>query len=272
MIYDCFTYFNEDLILELRLNTLDKFVDKFVLVEATRDHSGKKKKLNFDSKKFLKFKDKIIYIVVDDLPITTNEFYRDGVYQHENFVRENFQRNQIVRGLKNTNDEDLIIISDVDEIPNLSNINLNKVEKCEVFFQKLFYYKFNLLNTDCLNWQGSKILKKKYLTTPQEIRNLSYKKSRFWQIKRKLKNPKVILNGGWHFSYIMSPNDIFLKINSFGHSELNSEMIDVNKIEKRINNCEDVFGRNIKFKKIHLDASFPEYILNNKSLFEKFIM
>ena len=96
MIFDCFTYFNDDLITDLRLNTLDKFVDKFIIVEATTDHSGKKKELCFDLKKFEKFKHKIRYIIVDDLPKNTKPFYYNKRMWHENMVRDEYQRNQIL--------------------------------------------------------------------------------------------------------------------------------------------------------------------------------
>ena len=119
MIFDCFTYFNDDLITDLRLKTLDKFVDKFVIVEATTDHAGVKKNLNFDLKKFELFKDKIRYIIVDDLPINTKPFYFNRRMWHKNMVREEYQRNQILRGLYDAEDDDLIVISDNDEIPNL---------------------------------------------------------------------------------------------------------------------------------------------------------
>ena len=97
MIYDCFTYFNDDLITELRLNTLNKYVDKFVIVEATTDHSGKDKELNFKLNKFSNFKDKIRYIVVDDLPKNTKSFYHNRRMWHKNMVREEYQRNQILK-------------------------------------------------------------------------------------------------------------------------------------------------------------------------------
>ena len=117
-IYDCFQFFDEEHILDLRLNILYEFIDFFVLVESTIDHQGKPKKLNFDSKKFKKFNDKIIYIVVDD----TAEVIKKPHFGGESLV-EQHQRNSLTRGLKKCHEDDLIILSDVDEIPDLKKLN-----------------------------------------------------------------------------------------------------------------------------------------------------
>ena len=130
-IYDCFQFFNEEHILDLRFNVLNEFVDHFVFVESTTDHQGKTKKLNFDPKKFKKFSDKIIYIVVDD----TNEKIKKPHSGGESLV-EQHQRNSLMRGLKNCNDDDLIILSDVDEIPDLSKLHLFKKKINMQFFLK----------------------------------------------------------------------------------------------------------------------------------------
>ena len=110
-IYDCFSYWDEDLLLELRLNILNDYVDFFIIVEGNKTWQNNQKKLNFDIEKFNKFKNKIIYIPVKDLPDGDNPY-----------LRENFQRNCIIRGLSNAKDNDLIIISDLDEIPNPKKI------------------------------------------------------------------------------------------------------------------------------------------------------
>ena len=124
---DCFLYHNEDLILDIRVNTLNKFVDKFVIVESKYDHQGNKKKLNFDIKKFNRIRKKIIYLIIDEFP-----------KKMSNWERENYQRNFIMKGLEGFDDNDYIIISDVDEIPNLLKLsNLDKF-KYTVFQQKMF--------------------------------------------------------------------------------------------------------------------------------------
>ena len=129
-IYDCFMYFDEDLLLDLRLNTLDKFVKKFVITEATYTHNGAKKKLNFDIKKFNKFKDKIIYLVVDKQPEKILDFVDSDNKDQKGeklilngMARDYFQREQLTRGIEDATNDDLILISDLDEIPNLKNVN-----------------------------------------------------------------------------------------------------------------------------------------------------
>ena len=155
-IYDCFIYFDEDLLLDIRLNILDKFVDKFVIVESTVNHQGKSKKLHFDIKKYKKFEHKVNYIIVDDTPDNIKKPHEGG----ESLV-ERHQRNSIMKGLKNANDNDLIILSDVDEIPNLNKLNEYNKNKYAVFSQKMFMYKLNFLNVKENNWHGSKICLKK---------------------------------------------------------------------------------------------------------------
>ena len=155
-IFDCFQYFNEEHIADLRFNIMNQFVDKFVIVESTVNHQGKPKKLNFDISKYGKFKSKINYIVVDDTPENFKKPHKGG----ESLV-EQHQRNSIVRGLKNANDNDLVILSDVDEIPNLNKLDEFDRNKYAVFSQKMFMYKLNLLNMDENNWHGSKICLKK---------------------------------------------------------------------------------------------------------------
>ena len=275
MIFDCFTYNNEDLILELRLNTLDKFVDKFVIIEATSDHAGNKKKLNFDIKKFKTFKKKIRYIVVDDMPKNTKSFYYNKRFWHKNIVRDEYQRNQIVRGLFDAKDEDLILISDIDEIPNLVNIKNASFKKYAVFNQKFYKFKLNLLAPGQTPYQGSRVIRKKYLKgkiTPQWLRYQYTKRIKFWQFHRHFTNPTVITEGGWHFSFIVSPEKVKNKMQSYAHGELNIDKFkDTSYIKERISNFKDIFSDG-PLKKVEIDETFPEYILKNKMKFEEFII
>ena len=124
-IFDCFMYFDEDLLLDIRLNSLDKFVKKFVITEATYTHNGNKKKLNFDIKKFKKFEDKIIYIIVDDQPKNILELNNEDTKEKlgeklilNGMARDYFQREKLTGGLSEALDEDLILISDLDQISN----------------------------------------------------------------------------------------------------------------------------------------------------------
>ena len=140
-VYDCFTFFNEMDILEIRLNELDEVVDYFVIVESTRTFQKKEKPLylNLDDERIIKFKDKIIHIVVDEFPNFFTYWRVPKTWDYENH-----QRNAIARGLKNVSPDDIIIVSDVDEIPSakkiIENLNLNQPI---VFQQKFFYYFLN---------------------------------------------------------------------------------------------------------------------------------
>tara|TARA_B100000315_G_scaffold215586_1_gene214950 strand:- start:45 stop:854 length:810 start_codon:yes stop_codon:yes gene_type:complete len=267
-VYDCFQFFNEEHILDLRLNILDEFVDVFVIVESTSDHQGKQKRLNFDLNKFKKFSNKITYIVVDD----TKEAIKKPHFGGESLV-EQHQRNSLIRGLKNCHDDDLIILSDVDEIPNLNKLHMfNKKNKYAVFSQNMYNYKINLLNQTESCWHGSKICLKKDLKSPQWLRNLKFKKYPFWRID-KPRNLQIIENGGWHFAYLQSPENISKKIKSFAHGEYNKgNFTNQENIKKKINMGKDIFDRGISYKKVEIDNTFPKYIFDNKEKFKEWII
>ena len=266
-IYDCFQYFNEEHIVDLRLNILNDFIDKFIIVESTVDHQGQAKKLNFDINKYKKFKNKINYIIVEDTPNQIKKSHKGG----ESLV-EKYQRNSIVKGLNRAEDTDLIILSDVDEIPDLNKLNEFDKNKYAVFSQKMFMYKMNFLNLNENNWHGSRMCLKKNLKSPQWLRNLKFKEYPFWRID-KIRNLQVIENGGWHFSYLQSPEHILKKIQSFAHGEFNkSEFINLENIYSKIQKGQDIFDRGYNLKKVELDSSFPSYILNNKEKFKKWLI
>ena len=155
-IYDCFQFFNEEDVLDIRLNTLSPFVDYFVIAESIYDHQGNIRELVFNKKKFNKFLNKIIYKVVKDIPIGVNKKHQGG-----HSLIEQYQRNAIMDGLENSNSEDLIIISDVDEIPDLRKLNIYDKKNYAVFSQKMFNYKLNLMNITETNWHGSRMCLKK---------------------------------------------------------------------------------------------------------------
>ncbi len=264
-IYDCFQYFNEDHVVDLRLNILDKFVDYFVVSESTKTHQGKSKKLNFNIKNFSKFKNKIIYVVADydgDIEFIKHKGGESIIEQH--------QRNEIIRGLKKAHENDLIILSDSDEIPDLNKLNQIKPRtKFTAFSQKMFMYKMNLQNLNESGWIGSKICLKKYLSYPQKLRDLKFKKYPFWRID---KINHQIIEGGWHFSFLHSPKDIANKIQSYSHGEFNTiENTDLDKIKKKIEDGKDIFGRGFKLVKVNIDSSFPDYIINNKDTLKDWI-
>jgi len=266
-IYDCVQFFNEEHILELRINILNKFVDFFVIAESTTDHQGNPKKLNFDLSKFKKYENKIIYVIVDD----TSEAIKKPHIGGESLV-EQHQRNSIMKGLKNCLDDDLIILSDVDEIPDLTKLDqFNKRNKYAVFSQKAFAYKFNLLNNAENNWHGSKMCLKKHLKSPQWLRNLKFKKYPFWRID-KPQNIQIIENGGWHFAYLLDSQGISKKIKSFAHGEDNKkDNTDVDKIEKKMEKLLHP-TKGFELKKIEIDETFPNYIIENKEKLKEWII
>ena len=259
-IIDCFLYNNEELILDIRINTLTKYVDKFVIVESKFDHQGNKKKLNFNIDNFKKFKDKIKYLVIEEFP--------DGM---TNWDRENYQRNYIIHGIRDLDEDDYIIISDVDEIPDLDKLKNLHEHKFTVFKQKLFYYKLNLLNETTPFWFGSKICKKKYLKSPQWLRKKKVKKYPFWRFDKIKWN--IIENGGWHFSFLMSVNQIKSKLSSYAHAEFNNKVYNnVDKINYSIKNKLDLFDRPMQYQKVEFDETYPEYIYKNRMKFKDWIL
>ena len=268
-LYDCSMYFDEDLMLDLRLNVLNEHVDKFIIAEATRDHAGKEKKLNFDYKNFPKFKDKIKYLVIEDLPINVKSKKKNWTPNH---WRDQYQRNSLSRGFNLINEDDLIMISDIDEIPDPKKLSEFKIKnKYACFMQRNFQSKLNLLNISNKYWMGTKICQKKYLKSPQWLRNIKTKKRPFWKFY-KPKEPQLILDGGWHFSFLKKPDGISKKIKAYSHQEFyKDEFVDEEKIAIRIKNNVDLFDRDIKYKKIKVDSSFPEYVLKNKDKFKEWI-
>ena len=285
-IYDCFMYFDEDLLLDLRLNSLDKYVKKFVITEATYTHNGSKKKLNFDINNFKKFKDKITYIIVDNQPEKILELKSDDTKDQKGeklilngMARDYFQRECLSKGLKEASSEDLILISDLDEIPNLNDFNLSKVgNNIAIFEQKMFYYKLNLFYEDFI-WQGSKAVKLKNFISPQWLRNIKGKKYSKWRIdtyfsKKKYSNLLFVKNGGWHFTCLRTPEQLEKKLLNFAHhyeyEESGLKLDDIKKLilEKRVMYDHTVDQKGYKWsgksilKKIDL-AHLPEYIISN---------
>ncbi len=268
MIYDCFSYLDEDLLLDLRLNILNDFVDFFVIVEGNKTWQNNSKKLKFDINKYSKFKNKIKYIKVEDLP--------EG---EDPYKRENFQRNSILRGLSNADDEDIIMISDLDEIPNPKVLsNFKKEMKYAAFKQKHFYYKFNLQSNNYPYWYGTRICIKKFLKSPQWLRDLKFKKRPFWRID-KLRLNNIIDEGGWHFCNLKKPDLLLYKYQNLCETndpinfkeKIDKKFLDINEISKRIELGHDIIGRKDNFSKVELDNSFPNYLLENREKYHEWI-
>jgi len=293
-IYDCFMYHNEDTILDLRLNFLDEYVDFFVIVESRYNHKGEEKKLNFNIDKFSNFQNKIRYLTLNELPSNTeiisendSDEQKSQKYILNGYKRDHFQRNYITNGIIDGNPEDIIIISDIDEIPNLKDLNFKFIKnKLILFKQRMCYYKFNLYQKN-YSWVGSRACKKKNLLSPQWLRDIKAKSYSFWRLDALFSIKKYIdiffvKNGGWHFSYLNTPKLINEKLHSYAHHreyELNS--LTNSEIEKRIRNRESIYNLNLDQKEnqfskgIKLDLlepeNLPEYILNNHQKFEKWL-
>ncbi len=261
-ILDCVTYFDEDVVLDLRLNILDDFVNKFIITEGEYDHRGNKRRLNFDINKFKKFEKKIVYLPVKNFPNIKNPW-----------SMLEYQRNYSLKEIEKYDDDTYIIVSDIDEIPNPNKINFfkNNNFKYGVFEQNFFYYKLNLINITQKKWYGSKITKKKYLKTPNKLREHKTKQYPWWRID-KPENIKIIKDGGWHFSFLYDVEGIIKKISSFQHTEFDKDNFKNEKIiKKKIEEGMDIFDRGFVFEKIDIDNSFPDYLIKNKNRYQNWI-
>ena len=246
-IIDCFIFYNELDLLTYRFNLLNNIVDYFIIVESTHTFTGKEKKLFFNENKHLfeNFTNKIIHIIVRDLPYKYNNVNIDVNNVWNN---EYFQRNSISRGINyinNLEQSDVIIISDLDEIPDPRT--LYKIKKSNIIFginileMDLYYYNLNTRFKS--KWQLCKIISyKKYKElniSCNDIRNT---------------NCSTISNGGWHLSYFGDKYFIQNKIQNFSHQELNTyEYTDLEKIEKKIQNSTDLYNRNNNIERIKIE-------------------
>ena len=294
-IFDCFMYFDEEIVLDLRLNILDKYVDYFIIVESIYTHRGDKRNLKFDPKKFTKFQNKIKYFIYDEIPEkiepildNDNENNKASKYIMNAIYRENGQRNYISTGLKDAKDNDLVLISDVDEIPNLKNLNFNALkEKIIIFKQDMFYYKLNLKLPNII-WSGTKACKKKDLLSPQWLRNIKDRKYPIYRLdtffsKKKYSSIKFIDNGGWHFSNLKTAQEIEYKLRSYlHHREFDENPMTTNEIENVIKNKQAIYdlkvdqrvnkigGTGSKLVKYPFEK-LPKFIQNNKELYKDWI-
>ncbi len=295
-IFDCFMFYDEKTLLDIRLNILNEHVDYFVIVESRYFHNGVKRQLKFNIDNYTKFKDKIIYITHDE---QSDKLKTLGPRDSENeksyklifnaHIRENDQRNKIIEGLTSANPKDLILISDVDEIPNLENLNLKDIKnEILIFEQNIFYYKLNRYLPN-FKWFGTKACIKKNLICPQWLRNIKSNKYSFYRIDTifsdtKYINKKYIKNGGWHFSNLKNASDIELKLKSYlHHHDYESEELGKDKIDDLIKNNQtiyDMFGdksskkygddKRKKLEKYEINK-LPSYIQNNLNKYNNWI-
>jgi beta-1,4-mannosyl-glycoprotein beta-1,4-N-acetylglucosaminyltransferase len=287
-------YFDEEIVLDLRLNTLNEYVDYFVIVESSFNHKGEKRELKFNLKKFEKFSKKIIYLVYNEVPhkiepinSADHEDEKSRKYIFNAYLRENAQRNYIFKGLHDADPNDIILVSDVDEIPNLEKINFNKISEKLIFFnQTMFYYKFNLKLPNLI-WTGTKACKKKNLLSPQWLRNIKDKKYPFYRIdtlfsKTKYTNIKFIIEGGWHFTNIKTAKEIRKKLKSYlHHREFDVDPISVEDIIEIMNNKiaiydlkvdkrSNKFGNGEKLENYNFNL-LPKYLQENSQKYKEWI-
>ncbi len=271
MIYDCFTFFNELDLLEIRLNVLNDVVDKFVLVEMDKTHSNNDKPFYFEENKerYAEFLHKIVHVKVTDYP-SKEEIEKTG-NPYYNWFLENYQRNAILRGLENVQLTDFILLSDLDEIPNPKVVARYEGNDIWVFKQKTMYYYLNNLCITSPVWKGTRMgtirrileLQKNMGEVPKEHVPCYF---RGYQ-------GKEISYGGWHFSYLGGVEKIIHKIQSFAHQEYNTEeYLNPEKILKHIENNENLYGqKGVEFKVVELNSSFPKYILDNQEKYKQLI-
>lgn len=273
-IYDCFPFFGsvpELDLLDLRLHELDKVVDKFILVEATLTHSGLPKRLYYAENvgRFEEFDSRIQYIIVDDMPTTYDEiqsaitpqdriWLATGYQLGENWVRERYQRNQIMQGLVDCKPDDIIVIEDADEIVKrsvLENIKNTIVDGSNAATQTLNTY---YMNWQCTNmfWAGSKILKYKFVDNPSEHRFHTPAAT-------------IIPDAGWHFNFLGGVNAIKRKLQSYAHSEFNTEET-FDNIGNLLANQKDALGRLYEYKTIPIET-LPKYVVEHPEIYGKYM-
>ena len=253
-IIDCFTFFNELDILEIRLNELYDVVDRFVIVEATLTHSGNSKPLYFNNNldRFQKFLNKITYLVVEDLPVIDGWNSADDIWR-----RERMQRDAIMRALTECADDDIIIISDIDEIPRAEKVKEYDFENMPFacFEQDVSYYYLNMMRDD--KFHHCKILPYGHLKT------ISPCQARYTDCE-------IIKDGGWHFSFVGDIPHIIQKIESYAHQEYNRDDVkNPEKIQNLINQKKDIFSRGDNLEIVSISNRFPKYVTDNIDDFVK---
>ena len=293
MIYDCFLFYDEDTLLDIRLNTLCKHVDRFVIAESRYTFAGKRReKLHFDISKFERFKDQIIYVINEKIPrIHTHEFKSNSSVvkagESDPWENETNARNSIMQGLTNAQDDDIIIISDVDEIINPECISrFGHRHLCTTVHQNFYNYKFNIqvMNDDGTPRQCTlpkmvkfKTLKGFFRGQPDLLRNVKRRGTPIrdsWIRWNWLKyRTKTLDNGGWHFSWVMNDKRISEKMSTISHTEHNTPQFNnLDHIRNCIDNNLDLWNRPRVMKVIPVTGEYlPEYLVSKKDVLSDFL-
>ncbi len=262
-VFDCTTYFNEDRLFELRLETLRDVVDVFVVVEATRTFTGRPKPIRFDASRFPGFEDRIRHVVVDDLAPDRSQAWEN----------EFIQRNAIVRGLDDADRSDRVIIADIDEIPHPDAVRrYSPFFLIGTFEQRFFSYLLNNLAVKADDRSADRVWPRCKITTaghlrgffrnsPQEVRIFTKRRTPsglLWWGRRKLFEQRL-RPGGWHFAWVMTPEQMIVKIESYAHTETDREELkSVAAIEQAIREGRDILGKNEHFRLVPVDETFPQ--------------
>ena len=261
-IIDCITYFRETFVTKLRIEILKDVVDKFIICESIYDHRSRSKNVNF-SLHSEDLKQKVEHIVIN------HKFPEPD----DPWKCQKYQRDYMLGYLDDINEDDFIMFSDPDEIPNpniLKEFVLKK--KYGIFMQKHFVYNFKLIDQYQNPWAGTRICKKKNLKSFDDLKHKILKKNlKKWWRPDKEKNIELIDNGGWHFNNFFSAKEISTKLKTFAHSEFDKEhFTNIEKIERLINEEKDVYGRGWVFEKNNNIHDLPEYVIKNKKILNDF--
>ena len=285
-VFDCTAYFEEELMMDIRFNILNNHVSKFIVVESRYSHSGKKKKLNFNIKKFSEFRHKILYLVIEDEPKNLLEIKNndtDSAIKRLNSIKRLEQaRNYMMEGLKDASEDDVVLLSDSDEIPNLDVCDIKNIgNDIYIFEQKMFNYKFNLYY-DLIPWFGTRACKIKNLKSFAWLKDLKSKKYPLWRIDvlfsdLKSNKVKIIKNAGWHFNNLLTAEKLYNKlVNQGHHNEFDVSGITLENLKAKIQNRlafynhkadkkdNDKYNFEYKLKKVG-DDQLPKFLVDNKS-------
>ncbi len=263
-IFDCFTYCGEELLLTLRLETLSDTVDTFVIAESPLTHTGKPKPLHFNPSHFRKFSDRIVYLVVNDMPGETGTAW----------ANENHQRNALTRGLANAADDDWILLSDVDEIPRPEAVlRYRPWNLSATLVQRFYCYFLNNLAVQAKDPQPPRWWIRPKITTMGHLKN-------FWGSLQNLRIPERdpglsgslrylhrklrhqhLHDGGWHFSWMVTPEQMIQKIENYAHTEHNRPDIkSLDAIRSALREGRDILGKGERFRLVEIDDHFPRYV------------
>lgn len=254
-LVDSVLFYNELQMLQYRLAVLNPLVDYFVIVEAKYTHVGKEKQIFFQENRelFKKYEDKIIYVLVEDMPFLHPNI---NFAKKEQWTNERFQRDCIKRGIEKLklNDDDIIMVSDLDEIPDPKTINKIKNKEISIHFNSLlmdnYYYNLNMKHN--AKWDYPKIVSYNY-----------YKKIKSCTELRYSADSKGIEKGGWHLSYFGDKYFIQNKIQNFGHQELNNgDHIDCEKIQKRLDDTKNDSNFVAIKDNTYLPIDYDKYLKN----------